>query len=470
MLTFADVIEALTGVRPPRGEHIVTDAVVDHRQVIPSALYVDLQKDSEVGIPRVAEALDRNAMLVLTQHSLPANFRTLNISQALRPATLSGQDLPLCLQVEDVKAALYQIAGFWWRRVAPRVIGITGSVGKTTTKDLTVEVLEQRYRTLKNAGIRRSEIEIPLAILNMTEGHQRAVLEISFDALEDPLLRELIAPHIVVITNVSTAHASQYSSQAEMSRPKVNLLRDLPGDGIAILNYDDPWVHQMAEHTSAQTFFYGLDPRADVWADGVEGLGLDGIRFQLHYGDEAIHLRVPMIGRHAVHTALRAAAVGLVEGLPWQDIVQGLRFGHAQLRLVAVYADSGALVLDDTYNASPESVLAALNLLDEMDGRKIAVLSGMPDLGSYERQGHELVGIRVAQVVDHLVTVGELGRQIAVSARSTWLPHSAITEVDAPDEAITFLRENLTSNDTVLVKGTHRLHMDQIVSALESHP
>ena len=122
--------------------------------------------------------------------------------------------------------------------------------------------------------------------------------------------------------------------------------------------------------------------------------GLEGIRFRLHYRSEVLYLRAPLIGRHSVHTALRAAAVGLADGLTWQEIAGGLRMGHAQLRLVAVNTASGALLLDDTYNASPESTLAALNLLDELDGRKVAVLGDMLELGSYERIGHEMVGVR----------------------------------------------------------------------------
>ena len=153
-------------------------------------------------------------------------------------------------------------------------------------------------------------------------------------------------------------------------------------------------------------FYYGLDPQADLWADEVESEGLEGIRFRLHYKDEVLHTHAPMIGQHSVHTALRATAVGLVEGLTWQEIFDGLQRGHTQLRMVAVRTESGAMLLDDTYNASPESMLAALNLLDEMEGRKIAVLGDMLELGQYEKQGHEMVGVRAARVADVLLTLG----------------------------------------------------------------
>lgn len=168
-----------------------------------------------------------------------------------------------------------------------------------------------------------------------------------------------------------------------------------------------------------------------------------------------------------MHTALRAIAVGLVEGLHWDEIVKGLRFGHAQLRLVAVRAKSGALLLDDTYNASPKSAIAAINLLEEMEGHKIAILGDMLELGKYEQQGHEMVGIRSADVVDELITVGERSSVIAEAAEQAGLPAEAITQLKTSEEAIEVMRARLSKDDVVLVKGSRGMHMDNIVASLE---
>lgn len=223
----------------------------------------------------------------------------------------------------------------------------------------------------------------------------------------------------------------------------------------------------MAKQTKAKVFFYGLNPGADIWADHIEGLGLDGISFRLHYRNEVLHLRIPLIGRHSVHTALRAAAVGLVEGLTWEEIVQGLRSPQAQLRLVTTRARNGALIIDDTYNASPDSTLAALNLLFDLQGEKWAVLGDMLELGQYETQGHEMVGVRAAQVVDHLVTVGKAARIIANAALSAGLPREAVIEMDEAADAIQYLQDKLDSGDVVLIKGSRAMRMDQIVTAME---
>jgi len=181
-------------------------------------------------------------------------------------------------------------------------------------------------------------------------------------------------------------------------------------------------------------------------------------------------LRVPLLGRHSVHTVLRASAVGLLEGLTWQEIIQGLRVGHTQLRLVAVEAESGALLLDDTYNASPKSMLADLNLLEEMEGRKIAVLGDMLELGRYERLGHEKVGIRAAEIVETLVTVGPLAKIIGEAAAQAGLHEKKIFCLEDSQAAIEFLEDYLREGDVVLVKGSHGVRMDRIVAALEVRP
>jgi UDP-N-acetylmuramoyl-tripeptide--D-alanyl-D-alanine ligase len=211
-----------------------------------------------------------------------------------------------------------------------------------------------------------------------------------------------------------------------------------------------------------------MSPEAHLWADQVEGRGLDGIRFRLHYQGETLHVKIPMIGRHSVQTALRAAAVGLVEGMNWQDILEGLSMGHTQLRLVAVRSENGALLLDDTYNAAPESMLAALNLLDELEGRKVAVLGDMLELGPYERGGHEMVGLRAGQVADVLLTLGQRARVIAESARRVSGKKKIILEFEAQEPLVDWLKQNLTSKDVVLIKGSHGLRMDRITSALEA--
>lgn len=481
MLTLADLLEALTGVRLEGASAVITEGAVDSRQVISGGLFIALPGAHTDGHNYVGEAFQRGASYALIQHDVDPSLQALDLRKytngtidpnqvqkelGTQMAAMQGS---LCLRVENSLIALQQAARFWRKKQDVQVIGITGSVGKSTTKELVAEVLEQRYHTLKNKGNLNNEIGLPLTMLNLGSGYQRAVLEMGFYVPgEIALLCEIAKPRIGVITNIGTVHAERAGDQETIARGKSELVQSLPPDGVAILNADDPLVREMAKLTRARVLFYGMDASAELWADNVEGLGLDGIRFRLHYHSEVIHLRVPMIGRHSVQTALRAAAVGLADGLTWQEIVYGLRSTSVQLRLIAVRTENGALILDDTYNATPESMLAALNLLDEMEGRKVAVLGDMLELGQYERHGHELVGIRASEVVTDLVTLGERGRIIADVACKAGLPANRITVLETTEQAIEYLRQHLTPQDVVLVKGSRGMRMDRIVTALET--
>jgi UDP-N-acetylmuramoyl-tripeptide--D-alanyl-D-alanine ligase len=468
MLTLADVIEAITGYRPNGAGKVITEAVIDSRQVIPGSLFVALPGEHVDGHDFVAQVFEQGANYALIQRDVAADYPCIDLREGEMPSDLP--EPPLCLRVNDSLAALQQAARFWRRKLDLRVIAITGSVGKSTTKELVAEVLGQSYRTLKNSGNMNNEIGLPLTLLRLSEGHQVAVLEMGFYVLgEITFLCDLSLPQVGVITNVGTVHAERAGSQEAIAQGKGELVEALPPapEGIAILNRDDPWVRDMAKRTQARVFYYGLDPESDLWADEIQGLGLDGIRFRLHYQNEVLHVRVPLIGRHSVHTALRAAAVGLVMGLTWDEILTGMRYGHTQLRLVAVRTASGALLLDDTYNASPESTLAALNLLDELEGRKVAVLGDMLELGPYEQMGHELVGKRAAEVVEELITIGNLGKIIAASATVSGLAQTAVHELVDSQAAIEYLKTHLGAEDIVLVKGSRGMRMEQITAALE---
>jgi len=471
MLTIADAIEALTNFRP-QATMVITEAVVDSRQVIPGSLFVAIPGERADGHEFIPEAFRRGASFALTQRDMDTSFRTLDLRSVSSADSFSGQDFttPLCLRVDNTVAALQQIARYWRRKLDLRVVGITGSVGKSTTKELVAEVLGTRYRTLKSPGNLNNEIGLPLTILRLSSGYQRAVLEMGFYVPgEIAFLCDIALPQIGIVTNIGTVHAERAGSQEAIARGKSELVQALPPapEGVAILNFDDPWVRRMEEKTKARVFFYGLSREANLWADNVMGLGLEGIRFRLHYQGETLHVRIPLIGRHSVHTALRAAAIGLTEGMNWQEILEGLNQGHTQLRLAAVRSQTGALLLDDTYNASPESMLAALNLLSELDGRKVAVLGDMLELGPYERGGHEMVGLRAAQVADVLLTLGERAHIFAEAARRAGMKKTSTIEFDEFDPLMDWLRTNLTKNDTVLIKGSHSLRMDRITNLLE---
>jgi len=442
--------------------------VIDSRLAEPGALFVALKGERTDGHDYVTDAFSRGAVAAIVERDVEHLGLTLDMTDPARTLPPSWW-LPLVLKTDDSLQALQQVAAFWRRKHDVRVIGITGSVGKTTTKELAAAVLARRYVTLRSEASYNNEIGLPLTLLHLTEEHERVVLEMGmYDVGEISDLARIALPHVGVVTIIGPVHLKRAGTIERIVEAKTELIRALPPapEGVAILNYDDERVRGMARATRARVFTYGLSPQADLWADNIEGLGLDGIRFELHHGDETLHVRFPLLGRHSVHTALRAAAVGLVEGMNWQEIIQGLREPSAQLRLVAVPGPKGATILDDTYNASPASTIAALNLLEELDGRKIAVLGDMLELGDYEQEGHEKVGMRAPDVVDVLITVGALGRIIGETALRLGMPADRVHIVETHTEAIDLLERMIAKGDVVLVKGSRALKMEQIVNAL----
>jgi len=467
-LTLADVIEGLTGNRLGMVKQPISKTVVDSRLAEPGALFVALKGERVDGHDYVADAFSRGAVAAIVERDAEHSGLVLDMTDPAKTLPPSWW-LPLVLKTDDSLQALQQVAAFWRRRHDVRVIGITGSVGKTTTKELAAAVLARRYVTLKSEASYNNEIGLPLTLVHLTDEHEHVVLEMGmYDVGEIADLASIALPHVGVVTIIGPVHLERAGTIERIVEAKTELVKALPPapEGVAILNYDDERVLGMAQATCARVFTYGLSPEADLWADHIEGLGLDGIRFLLHHGDETLHVKFPLLGRHSVHTALRAAAVGLVEGLTWQEIIEGLRGPSAQLRLVAVPGPKGATILDDTYNSSPASTFAALNLLDELDGRKIAVLGDMLALGDYEREGHEKVGMRVLDVADVLIAVGPRGRIIGETALRWGMPAEHVHIVEENAEAVALLEQMITGNDVILVKGSRAMRMEEIVSAL----
>jgi UDP-N-acetylmuramoyl-tripeptide--D-alanyl-D-alanine ligase len=469
MLNLADVIEGLTEYRWQAAEsHPISQIVIDSRQAVPNSLFVALAGERVDGHDYVANAFDRGAIAAVVHQTPEAECWTLDtkkIAQTQLPDSLS---VPMCLKVTDSLKGLQRLATYWRSKFNPRVIGITGSVGKSTTKELTWSVLRQRFNTLKSPGNLNNEIGLPLTVLRLDDNHQRVILEMGmYDRGEISELCAIAAPHVGVVTNVGPTHLERLGNIERIAQAKAELVQALPADGVAILNQDDPFVRSMAEQTQARVFTYGLTPEADLWANNIESEGLEGVRFVLHYQSEALHAKVPLLGRHSVHTALRATAVGLVEDMTWQEIMTGLQDSSVQLRLVSAPGVNDSTLLDDTYNASPVSTIAALNLLDDLTGRKIAVLGDMAELGDQEEEGHRRVGCRAADTVDLLITVGPRAHMIADEARACGLATEAVTEVETNDQAIACLRQIIQRDDIVLVKGSRSMAMEEIVAALQ---
>lgn len=470
MPTISHLLEALTGHAQPLLDFELFNTVIDSRKASAGDLFVALKGEQVDGHDYVQHAFDKGAICALVSRDMPTGMKVLDIREKTPLQSDHIPAFPICLRVENTLEALQQFAAFWRSKFDLRVIGITGSVGKTTTKDLIANVLANRYKTLKSSGNQNNEIGLPLTLLNITNEHTHAVLEMGFYvAGEIKLLCDIAKPQVGVLTMIGMVHAERAGSLDAIASGKAELVENLPPAplGTAILNYDDPYVLAMKDKTTANVFTYGLSPEADLWASEIESMGLNGIRFKLHYQGDSFYVRAPLIGRHSVHTVLRSAAVGLTEGLNWQEILTGLQDPKTQVRLVPVTTPSKAMILDDTYNSSPESAIAALNLLEDLDGRKIAILGDMLELGMYEEAGHRMVGSRAAEVCDELYTIGPRAHTIAKAAFNAGLQAENITEFETTEEAINHLQDQFAEGDIVLIKGSHSLNLSRLVSVME---
>jgi UDP-N-acetylmuramoyl-tripeptide--D-alanyl-D-alanine ligase len=431
-------------------------ASVDSRRVTPGSLFVALPGERTDGHRFLGPAVDAGAVAALVD-------RAVELPQ--------GRDVAV-VQVADTLLALQELAAWWRRRHAVRVVGITGSTGKTVAKEIVADVAARSFATLRNEGNLNSETGLPMTLLRLEPQHEVAVLEMSMYTLgEIARLAEIAEPEIGVVLAVHPTHLERAGSIERIARAKAELPAALPPGGLAVLNADDPRVAAMRDVTRAEVRTFGLSPAADVCAVGVESHGLAGTEFTLRAPWAVRRVRSGTPGRHLVPHALAAAAVAERLGVPMDELAAALEAGsHAPHRMEIRTGRGGATVVDDTYNASPVSVAAALDFLAETpvpDGRRrIAVLGDMLELGPDEERLHREIGERAARTSDALVAVGPRGRWIGDAARAA----GAATVIEAEDaEAAADVVERQLApgpDDVVLLKASRGIGLDRAADLL----
>ncbi len=449
----------LRGELPP--ETVFSRIERDARQAQPGDLFIALRGERFDGHDFVGDAAAAGAIAALVSREWAD--------------THADPNVPL-LVVDGPLTALQRLAAHW-RDALPElmVVGITGSIGKTSTKETVASVLERWKPTYRSAGNLNSEIGLPLSLLEVNPGHGAAVLEMggAYALGEIRLLAEIARPRIGVVTHVHPVHLERMGSIEAIAETKAELVEAIPEDGWAILNGDDPRVRAMADLCRGRVLFYGLGPGNDVQATEVESEGLEGTAFWLHIGDDSNRVKVPLIGGHAVELALAAIAVGHAVGMDLADVLQGLAEPGVQVRLLIVPGPNGSQMIDDTYNASTPSVMSALGLLDAMNPRRaIAVLGDMRELGEVAEREHVAVGRRAGEVADLVVTFGEIARTIAREAATTdgrfdVGPPAVISfGLEEREVLIDYLLRELRDGDVVLLKGSRGLRMEEVVERL----
>jgi UDP-N-acetylmuramoyl-tripeptide--D-alanyl-D-alanine ligase len=459
----ADDLRRLTGGRLLRSSRRpIRGAAVDSRLVGDGQIFVALPGERTDGHRFLADAAVAGAAALVVSRPVPDA-----VLDALGDVTV--------LAVPDGLVALGGLAAAWRARFDPLVVGVTGSIAKTSTKEAVAAVLGRSFRTLRTEGNQNNEIGLPLTLLRLGPDHRAAVLEMGMYAGgEIADLARMARPRIGVVTAVHGVHMSRLGSLAAIEQAKGELVEALPSDGVAVLNHDDRRVRRMADRTAARVLTYGLGSDADVGAEDVSSAGFDGMRFTLRLpparGGRPVRLpaRIPGLGKLSVHNALAGAAVGHAAGMEPPVLVHALAAGWSAAHRGQVIRLGRVTVIDDTYNASPPSVTAALDLLAGLPGRRIAVLGEMLELGKGATAGHREVGTAAAATSDLLIVVGPGAAGIAAGAKAGGLDASRILEARDREAALDLLRVRLRDGDVVLVKASRGMELDLLVEALRT--
>lgn len=451
--TIEEILYATKGETSLARSEVVQGVSTDSRCVSEGSLFVALRGERHDGHAFVREALSRGAEAAMVSEVPP------------------GVAPERCIVVTDTLRALGDLACFTRLRENWRVVGLTGSSGKTTTKEMVASICAQARgaeKVLKTRGNWNNLVGLPLSILGASGGEEIAVLEMGMNRFgEIRRLTEIAQPDVGLITNVGLAHAGGVGgTQQGVARAKGELLEALRPDAVFVMNLDDDWVCRLARSFSGRKVSFGRG--GDVQAHWVRDLGLEGVAFELDLAGEHAQVRLRLLGVHNVSNALAAAAVGLALGFRVEVIVAGLEDVDVVAgRMEVVRLRNGVTVLDDTYNANPSSVEAALRVLRRCSGRPLVVVGEMLELGGEGPRAHRLVGERVAALdVGALVLLGEQTEATAAAAQQAGLPKERIYRCRSCADAADVVLRLWSSGDVVLVKGSHNLHMEEVVGIL----
>ena len=444
----------LKATASPGGEPSATPlgpVVIDSREAQPGCVFWAIPGKHHDGADFAEEAFARGAAGAVVGRPVPA------------PADR------WVLQVDDPQDALRQWAAWQRRRFNGAVIAVTGSVGKTTTRQMIHTVLRSRLRGTASPKNFNNQIGLPLSILQINAGDEYAVLELGASGPDEiARLAELCRPTIGVITHVADAHLGGFGSRRKIAEAKAELLAALPADGHAVLG-DDAWVRRVAYRCKAPITWVGRDLTCDLVAADVQWA-----RGQLSFRVGDCRFSVPVWGRHHLTSALIAVAVGRIFGIEPEAAARVLeKFESVPMRC-EVSEVRGATIINDAYNASPAAMRAALELLRDFDaaGRRVVLLGDMAELGDDTAILHRQLGNQVVTLcgADLLIACGEYSGDVVAAARAAGMPHRHAIACRTPEETLPYLGQIILPGDVVLVKGSRVLAMERVVDALRQYP
>ncbi len=442
------------------GATLATGVSTDTRTLETGELFIALRGPRFDGHKFLLQAMERKAAGVVVE----------------RGSGVPGADATFVIEVGDTLRALGDIARWHRSRFKISVVGVTGSNGKTTAKEMIAAILSTKGETCKSQGNLNNLVGLPHQVLRLSEKHAHAVFEMGMSqAGEIRRMTEIARPQIAIITNIGPAHIEGLGSMEAVSDAKGEILKAMPTGGVAILSNEDAYSRALAERREAageRVVRFGFSAESRVWSDAVH-ITAEGTYFTLKYPDGERDVQLKAIGRHNVLNALAAAGCAFVLGVGPDEIAIGLSLADLpEMRLQArdIPGRAGVYLLDDSYNANPASVFEALEAVSALrgEGRFICILGDMAELGGIAESAHRKVGHKVTDCgADLFVSVGPLMRLASEEARRSGMEDSQLMCFDALDEVASFVAEILRPGDWVLVKGSRSMRMERVIKGLE---
>lgn len=429
-------------------DNIVYNITTDSREAKEGSLFVAIAGERTDGHQYIDSVYEKGALCCITEKELDGEIRPY-------------------IKVESSLQAVKDIAELYRTELDVKVIGITGSVGKTSTKETVAACLSQKYTTLKTLGNFNNELGVPLTVFRLREEDQIAVLEMGIsDFGEMTRLTKITKPDICIITNIGQCHLENLKTRDGILKAKTEIFTSMSNNGEVILNGDDDKLVTVTDVKGKKPHFFGINNQCEYYADNIESLGLDGTRCTIHHNNESIVVTIPIPGHHMVYNALAATAAGVLCGMELTQIKAGIESLESLSGRNNIIHENGYTIIDDCYNANPASMKASVDVLDMANTRKVAILGDMFELGENEVRLHRDVGEHISgKSIDILITAGKLAKNIASAVSNNT---TKIYSFDSRDELINALGGIINKGDTILVKASHGMEFSKVVEVLKT--
>lgn len=451
-MNILEIANALDGKLVNYKDNIVIKGIsTDSRKIKKGDLFIPIKGLNFDGHDFIGKAIDLGASASLSQYDLNTSDFTYII-------------------VEDTQIALMRLAQYYRSKFSIPAVAVTGSSGKTTTKEMIASVLGESFDVLKNQGNLNNTIGLPITVFGLERHHDICVFEMGMNhSGEIESLAAIVKPDIAVITNVGTAHIEFLGSRENILKAKKEIFKFFTHDNKAILNGDDDMLSTISS-SRFQIIRYGINEKNDLYVQNIKQRGDEGMEFSLLLNDNKENFFVPLIGIHNVYNALCAIAVGLAMNMEVERIKRGLaKFVPGKMRMEIFDTEDGIRVINDSYNANPDSTSAAIEVLKDMPckGRRILILGDMLELGDYSEAGHRKVGEKAAESkIDIIISIGEKAKDISKGALDKGMREEQIYHFMDNKTAISKLPSILLPGDTVLIKGSRIMKLEELADSL----